>query len=186
MYRLYGAGGVILVFMFLFILGLGRAEGKRYPAALAVEVVSDERGMLTRYPADFHTRNTRRSYVVARDEERYSIRVRNNSNHRIGLVIAVDGRNILSGKKSYLKSREKMYILEPYGVGTYSGWRTNRNRVHRFYFTGMSDSYAAAWGDTTAMGVIAVAAFKDRDRDAYRPPNSRKKQFPEQPKARGR
>ena len=58
-----------------------------------------------------------------------------------------------------------MYILGPHQSGVYHGWRTSRNRVNRFYFTGMSDSYAAAWGDYTAMGVIAIAVYQSRHND---------------------
>jgi len=86
----------------------------------------------------------------------------------VGLVIAVDGRNIISGGKSWLKNNERMYILEPYGSGEFSGWRTSRDNVNRFYFTDVPDSYAAAFGDESAMGVIAVAAYPEQQR--YEPP----------------
>ncbi|MEO1574283.1 MAG: hypothetical protein AAFU65_04910, partial [Pseudomonadota bacterium] len=44
----------------------------------------------------------------------------------------------------------------------YRGWRTGRNRVNEFYFTDELDSYAGAFGDFSAMGVLAVAVFDDR------------------------
>ena len=103
-----------------------------------------------------------RTYVEALDNERYSLRIRNRSNHRVGVVIAVDGRNIISGKKSYLKANERMYVLGPREAAEYTGWRTARNRVNRFYFTDMDDSYSASWDDYSAMGVIAVAVFGER------------------------
>jgi hypothetical protein len=81
-------------------------------------------------------------------------------------VIAVDGRNIISGKKSYLRNNEKMYILNPHDSADYEGWRSGQNQTNRFYFTNAADSYAAAWGDTSAMGVIAMAVYPER----YRPP----------------
>jgi hypothetical protein len=80
----------------------------------------------------------------------------------------VDGRNIISGRKSHLQSHERMYILGPYESAVYEGWRTGRNRVNRFFFTGMDNSYAAAWGDYTAMGVIAVAVYEGRHQRMYR------------------
>ncbi|MEM9058655.1 MAG: hypothetical protein AAGD86_14350, partial [Pseudomonadota bacterium] len=73
-----------------------------------------------------------------------------------------DGRNIISGKKSHLRPKERMYILGPYQSAVYKGWRTGRNRVNEFYFTDDIDSYAGAFGDYTAMGVIAVAVFEER------------------------
>lgn len=153
----------------LFSLGMtGQVlAGRNHNANVSVEVVSDQRGTLTKYDAGFRNRKAQRSYVIARDNERYSLRIKNRSNERIGVVIAVDGRNIISGRKSHLKSHERMYILGPYESAEYDGWRTGRNRVNRFYFTGMNDSYAAAWGDYSAMGVIAVAVYKSRHQDIY-------------------
>ena len=46
----------------------------------------------------------------------------------------------------------------------YSGWRTGQERVNRFYFTDVPDSYAAAFGDQSAMGVIALAVYPEVQR----------------------
>jgi len=108
------------------------------------------------------------TYVEAQDNEPYSLRIHNHSNRRLGVVIAVDGRNIISGKKSYLKANERMYVLGPREVAEYAGWRTAGNRVNGFYFTDMDDSYAASWDDYSAMGGIAVAVFEERKRKEQR------------------
>jgi hypothetical protein len=42
--------------------------------------------------------------------------------------------------------------------------------VNRFYFTDVPDTYAAAFGDTSAMGVIAVAVYPEVQR-VKRPPD---------------
>ncbi len=102
-----------------------------------------------------------RRYLQALRGKRYAITIRNNSRHRIGMVIAVDGRNIISGKKSYLERDERMYIVRPYGRETFNGWRTGRDTVNRFYFTTAGKSYAHAWRDDTAMGVIAIAVYRE-------------------------
>ncbi|MCF8057021.1 MAG: hypothetical protein K9K37_10330 [Desulfocapsa sp.] len=136
-----------------------------------VDIVADQRGILHRFDAGSQWDDTDRSYIIARQDERYRIRVSNTSNKRIGVVIAVDGRNIISGKKSYLKSNERMYILGPHQSQEYEGWRTGRNQINRFYFTGMEDSYAAHWGDQTAMGVVAVAVFHERHQQVRRQQN---------------
>ena len=135
----------------------------RYGAAVDVEVVSDRGTYLRQYPVSDRG-DVQRAYLEARQGQRYSIRVRNLTNRRVGLVIAVDGRNIISGKRSHLKSSERMYILGPYERATYEGWRTGRDRVNRFYFTDVGDSYADAFGDRSAMGVIAVATFDEKRR----------------------
>lgn len=95
------------------------------------------------------------------EDEWYRIRIKNGTDRRIDLVIAVDGRNILTGKKSYLTSRESMYVLNPHKSSEYDGWRTGSDQINMFYFTGMSDSYAAARNDVSAIGVIAVAVYPE-------------------------
>jgi hypothetical protein len=57
-----------------------------------------------------------------------------------------------------------MYILGPYEQASYDGWRTSQRQVHRFYFTDVENSYAGAWGDHSAMGVLAVAVFHEKIR----------------------
>jgi hypothetical protein len=103
-------------------------------------------------------------YVEAVKGDQYSILVRNLLNRRVGVVIAVDGRNIVSGQKSWLRNDERMYILEPYGQGEFKGWRTGLDSINRFYFTDAADSYAAAFHDESAMGVIAVAVYPEAQR----------------------
>jgi hypothetical protein len=131
--------------------------------AVEVEVRSDSGGSLSLYPVDSRYPN-RKAYVEAVKGDHYSIIVRNRLNRRIGIVVAVDGRNIISGKKSWLRNSERMYILEPYGSGEYAGWRTGMDTINRFYFTSVADSYAAAFKDKSAMGVIAVAVYPEMRR----------------------
>jgi hypothetical protein len=90
--------------------------------------------------------------------------VRNDSGERVGVVVAVDGRNIISGARSELARGEPMYILEPYDSQSYTGWRTSLASVHEFYFTDFADSYANAFGDSSARGVIAVAVYREMRR----------------------
>ena len=102
-------------------------------------------------------------YVEAVKGGRYSIQVTNRSSRRIGVVIAVDGRNIISGKKSDLKRDERMYIIRPYETEYFDGWRTGMERTNRFYFTEPSDSYAEkVFADGSAMGTIAVAVYREK------------------------
>lgn len=127
-----------------------------------VEVVNDRGRPFPEYPLRRGGgAKVYKAHLEAVRGSNYSIRIRNRSDQRIGVVIAVDGRNIISGDRSNLRSNERMYVLEPGQRETYEGWRANRNRVNRFYFTDAGDSYAGAWGDYSAMGVIAVAAFRE-------------------------
>jgi hypothetical protein len=130
-----------------------------------LDVVGERGRELPQYPVD-RGGPSYRAYLEARRGAEYGLRLRNRSGERIGLVIAVDGRNILNGKRSELGPDEPMYVLEPRERAEYDGWRVGRDRVHRFYFTDAGDSYAAAWGDHSAMGVIAVAVYREREAEA--------------------
>lgn len=130
---------------------------------IEIKVLGDNSGSLPEFPVSGDASHYR-AYLQAAQTERYKIRVSNNTDQRVGVVIAVDGRNIISGQKSYLQNSERMYILNPHSSEEYEGWRSNQNQVNRFYFTEAADSYAAAWGDNSAMGVIAMAVYAERPR----------------------
>ena len=130
------------------------------PALVDVQVVDDLGRAFPVYPVKDGER-VRRAYVEAVRDRKYRIRVVNRSPERVGLVIAVDGRNIISGERSNLKRNERMYVLNPYGRAEYGGWRTDQSNIHRFFFTDAGESYSAAFGDYSAMGVIAVAVYRE-------------------------
>ena len=123
-----------------------------------------ERGPLALYPA-----GGLRAYAEAVQGASYRIVVHNNLDRRVGLVIAVDGRNIISGARSWLKGDERMYVLAPFETREYAGWRTAQDKENRFYFTSVEDSYAGAFKDTSAMGVVAMAVYPERLAPARRP-----------------
>jgi len=148
---------------FALVLGPTLVWAQRFDArSLEVDIVNDRGRAFPQYPVRRDGRPTvYRAHLEAVQGQRYSIQIRNRTNERIGVVIAVDGRNIISGERSNLRPDERMYVLGPYQRETFEGWRTGRDRINRFYFTDAGDSYADAWGDHSAMGVIAVAAFRE-------------------------
>jgi hypothetical protein len=146
---------------------------------VGVEIVAEDGSIFARYDlADRSRHGELRAYLEAELGRNYGIRVRNYAGGRIGLVIAVDGRNIISGKKSNLRSSEPMYVLGAHGQATYEGWRTSDTRVHRFFFTDAENSYAEVWGDRSAMGVIAIAAFREVPRVQPQPRSGRPEAAP--------
>lgn len=143
--------------------GLASSKFKQIYQPVEIEIIADNGNRFSIYPVtQRHLKNEYRAYVEALNGENYTLNIRNHSNQRLGLVIAVDGRNIISGKKSTLKHNENMYILGPYETQSYSGWRTSSKDIHRFYFTQAEDSYAHAFEDDSAMGVIAVAVYEEK------------------------
>ncbi len=138
------------------------------PGGVNVEIVSDGGSIFQDIPhQDLWNGGTHivKKYLEARKGANYGIVIKNNTPERIGVVIAVDGRNIISGKRSDLKNSETMYIVNAFEQARYDGWRTSNDEVHRFYFTNPSDSYSIkTFNDSSAMGVIAVAVFREKER----------------------
>ena len=138
------------------------------PGDVTVEIISDNGREFQSFPLqDFWKSDTRliKKYLEAKKGDNYGIVIRNTTSERVGVVIAVDGRNILTGGRSDLKNSEMMYIVNPHEVARYEGWRTTDEEVHRFYFTEPADSYSVrTFADSSAMGVIAVAAYREHQR----------------------
>ena len=161
------------IILMLMVLGVATvAWGGAIGDAVEVRIRNDSGRELPLYPVSAR-KTDRRAYLEAMKGDQYTIVVRNKLNRRVGVVVAVDGRNIISGAKSWLKSSERMYLLEPYEEGEFSGWRANLERINRFYFTDVPDSYAAAFNDESAMGVIAVAVYPEIQRYVLLPELSR-------------
>lgn len=145
--------GVFLVF------GCGAAMANE-ATPVSVEIVAPDGGTFREFPVSARD-GSLRSYVQAEKGARYQVRVRNDSGERLGLVIAVDGRNIINGAKSQLRRDEPMYVIGAWETEDYSGWRASLEAVNEFYFTDWTDSYAEAFGDASARGVIAVAVYRE-------------------------
>jgi len=138
-----------------FIAGAALAHA---PPPVSVEIVGADGQVFREFPVTARD-GALRSYLQAEKGARYQVRVRNTTDQRLGLVIAVDGRNIINGGKSDLARSEPMYVLAPHATQDYAGWRANLDAINEFYFTDWSDSYAEAFGDRSARGVIAVAVY---------------------------
>lgn len=134
---------------------------------LRLEIIGDTWGLFPIRPVGWEEIGRYRSgsgVISVVKGERYRLNVTNLTGRRIGLVIAVDGRNILSGDASFGRSTEGLYVLPAYGTGEFTGWRTNLNNVQRFYFTDTADSYAANLGDSARIGQISLTAFREVER----------------------
>jgi hypothetical protein len=127
---------------------------------VAIDVVDPDGRTFREFPVSAAD-GALRSYLQAEKGSRYGVRVRNTTGERLGLVIAVDGRNIINGKKSDLARTEPMYVLDAWTTQDYSGWRANLDAVNEFYFTDWNGSYAEAFGDRSARGVIAIAVYRE-------------------------
>jgi hypothetical protein len=155
MIRSWLAGAVALV----AFTGLARAESA-LGSPVVVEVVAEDGSVFRQFPVRAQDA-AQRAYLEAERGARYRIRVRNTTGERLGLVVAVDGRNIINGARSDLSRSEPMYVLDAWSSEDYAGWRANLEAINEFYFTDWKDSYAEAFGDRSARGVIAVAVYRE-------------------------
>jgi hypothetical protein len=104
-----------------------------------------------------------RLYVEARKGAAYDVVLSNRSAERVGVVLVVDGLNVISGERAEASSpRNRMYILDPWGEASVRGWRTSLNEVRRFNFVDEQTSYASRSGKANRkMGWIEVGVFRE-------------------------
>ena len=103
-----------------------------------------------------------RRYFQALRGRNYALAVTNNTGRRIGVLIAVDGLNVVNGERSRLAADEAMYVLDPWERTVVRGWRSSLNDVRKFVFVDEERSYAERTGQANGdMGWIRVLAFNE-------------------------
>lgn len=99
-------------------------------------------------------------WVIGTPGHEYAIRIRNQTGARILAVPSVDGVNAVTGETA--SPGQSGYVLEPWGSVEIAGWRKSLRETAAFYFTDVSDSYAARTGRPLDVGVIGIAVFRER------------------------
>ncbi len=105
-------------------------------------------------------------YVAGKPGNEYQITLRSQSARDVLGVVSVDGVNVVSGETA--TPHQSGYMLTPWQQTDIKGWRKNTDRVARFYFTELPDSYAARTDRPDDVGVIGVAVFRSKQ---YDPPS---------------
>jgi hypothetical protein len=102
-----------------------------------------------------------RFYIEAREGQRYALTLASRSTERVGVVVAVDGLNAISGQRD--EGRGRMYVLDPGQRTRIRGWRSSLDDVREFTFVDERASYAARSGKANEkMGWIELAAYRER------------------------
>jgi hypothetical protein len=101
-----------------------------------------------------------RNYIEGQPGHRFSVSLQNQTGERVLAVLSVDGVNAISGQTA--SASQAGYVLEPWQQIQVNGWRKSYSDVAEFYFTDLPDSYAARTGRPDNVGVIGVAAFRER------------------------
>lgn len=102
------------------------------------------------------------TFVEARPEQRYAIRLDNLTGRRLLAVLSVDGVNVVTGQPA--SPDQAGYVLEPWQTLDITGWRKSLEDVAAFRFSRPEQSYAARTGRPDNVGVIGVAVFEERPR----------------------
>ena len=101
-----------------------------------------------------------RLYVAGEPRHQYELRLRNSSGRRVLAVTSVDGVNVITGETA--AQEQSGYVLGGWDSLRIEGWRKSLDEVATFYFTKLSDSYAARTGRPYDVGVIGVALFREQ------------------------
>ncbi len=114
-------------------------------------------------PLYFPTDGSDRRYFQAFRGRKYALAITNNSGRRIGVLIAVDGLNVVTGQRSRLAADEAMYVLDPWERTVIRGWRSSLQDVRQFVFVDEERSYAERTGQANGdLGWVRVLAFNER------------------------
>jgi hypothetical protein len=138
----------------------------------------DQGGVLS--PIDFRGR----AYIAGQPGHRFSVTLANRTGERVLAVLSVDGVNAISGQTA--GAAQAGYVLDPWQQVEIRGWRKDYSDVAEFYFTDLPDSYAARTGRPDNVGVIGLAAFRERGPApiAYRQPDPYRARYPQSAPAR--
>ena len=109
-----------------------------------------------------------KAYVIGNPGNEYQISVRSAAGQDVLAVISVDGVNVVSGETASLQ--QSGYVIDAWQQMDIAGWRKDLSRTAAFYFTSLSDSYAARTGRPNHVGVIGAALYRRKpDPVSYAP-----------------
>jgi hypothetical protein len=104
-----------------------------------------------------------RAYVVGKPGNEYQLSLRSRQGEDLLAVLSVDGVNVITGQSASVQ--QSGYVLAPGRALDVRGWRKDLSRTAAFYFTSLSDSYAARTGRPDNVGAIGVALFRRKPQE---------------------
>jgi hypothetical protein len=135
-----------------------RYENRTDTYVFKAEIISDNQGIKRESFVNSA------SFVAAKPEERYAVRLYNPLPVRVAVNLSIDGLNSISGKPSGIADGNK-WVIEPHSYVTIRGWQIDADKARRFFFTNKQKSYAA-WRSSSLdqdlsanCGVIGAAFF---------------------------
>lgn len=135
------------------LFAAGSALGNA-PAGFGLEVLVDGSAR-----PEYAARGT--VYVEALRGRDFSLRITNPLGVRVAVALSVDGLNTIDAKHTTARDARK-WILDPYQTVVIPGWQVSGDTSRKFYFTGEKRSYGAALGQTSNLGTIEAAFFREK------------------------
>jgi len=129
--------------------------GQAWAVGRLADVTVYDRAEGRRLPVYWHEG---RAYVVGKPGNEYQVTVHNRRREDLLAVVSVDGVNVVTGETA--SAQQSGYVLAPRRRLDVQGWRKSLAQTAAFYFTALSDSYAARTGRPDNVGVIGVALFR--------------------------
>ena len=109
---------------------------------------------------------TNRRYVAGKNNQTYTIVIKNRSKSGLEIVASVDGLDVQDGKPASYSKRG--YFVPAGETIEIKGFRTSETKVAAFKFSTVTNSYAnMRHGETTNVGVIGIAVFTQKDVDPW-------------------
>ena len=103
-------------------------------------------------------RNTQ--YFGGELNQRYTIRVTNDSHRRVEAVVTVDGLSVIDGKPGAYASRGM--LVPARSSVDFDGWRTSLEEVAAFRISSPTETYAGVRGNLANIGIIGLAIFSEK------------------------
>lgn len=108
------------------------------------------------------------TFVLGDMGRRYAIELTNHGARRVEVVVSVDGRDVVNGRRS-AGAGDRGYIVPAFGSTVIQGFRTSMAEVAAFRFTTPGDSFAGRHGRAMNVGIIRAMVFTEREQQMVRP-----------------
>lgn len=119
-----------------------------------IEILTNNDNPMTEYSGKGKT------YVEARKNSTFKIKISNPTQNKILAVPTVDGVSVIDGQEG--KYSSPGYVIEPDQHVIIDGWRVNNNNVRKFQFSKQKGSYSNKRGlGVYNNGIIGVAIFNE-------------------------
>ena len=143
----------ILFAMVVSVAATASAQGPHAQSAYSVDIVMNGQTQPIYFSGG-------QSYVAGVFGQAYEIRVHNRSGQRVEAVVAVDGRDVVTGQPVDPR-RHRGHLIHPYGTTSIAGFRSSEASVAQFRFSTIPRSYAWRTGTAWGIGTIRVWVFEE-------------------------